>query len=122
MTVGPYRPIRLIAYTARIQSVDIGAVLSSDLHPSVTGSVTSTGDLGMIKHVLVRLERLGGKRPAILEETVKLDEKLHWDLTGKVDLWYPVGYGPQPLYTLRVSLVDKVGLFLASPSNSHIDE
>jgi len=29
-------------------------------------------------------------------------------LPGVIDLWYPVGYGQQPIYTMEVQIIDQV--------------
>jgi hypothetical protein len=37
------------------------------------------------------------------------------ELQGKVDLWWPVGYGSQKLYDVSVELKTRVRLFTVSP-------
>jgi beta-mannosidase len=38
---------------------------------------------------------------------------------GEVKLWYPVGYGEQPLYDVQVKVLDDVRSFLIAKNLSH---
>jgi hypothetical protein len=117
MTCGPYRPIRLVAYSARISSVDLAALVSEDHAPTISGVVAVEGDSNHIDHVRVRLTH-PNDGSVIYEEIIWLEPTevknvssatAQWDVTGKVELWWPAGHGEQQLYELSVDLIDKVG-------------
>ncbi|KAF6762656.1 beta-mannosidase [Ephemerocybe angulata] len=108
MTVGPWKPISLQTYTARVADVDVRVEVSENLEvqlsaeislsDSVTGAVQV--DLKNPEGNTVASEKLG------VTDSKKAEFKKSF-ASGEVDLWYPVGYGKQPLYSLHVTLLDK---------------
>ncbi|KAI0053200.1 glycoside hydrolase family 2 protein [Auriscalpium vulgare] len=112
MTSGPYRPIILRVYTARIAEVHAKAVVSDDLQPSLELDVELSGTIsGAFKSLRVTLSDSEGKQieaqdvPLASDGKSSLKDAVKWLLDGKVKLWWPVGYGAQVLYTVSVSLV-----------------
>jgi len=115
MTVGPWKPIRLETYTNRIVDLDVRSEVSEDLLVSLsveasfadkenyeTAAFTLKGPDGSVK--------LNKDKVALLSAepggpNLKLGFKFE---KGDVELWYPVGYGAQPIYTVEVELYDKV--------------
>lgn len=123
MTVGPYRPIRLIAHTTRIQSIHTKALVSSDLEPSfsldlmlkghtsladtarVTITDTASGDV--IRSENASLTYADGGVPS---GTSLSEDIVHWAFQkDEVALWWPVGYGKQALYQVEVVLLNNGG-------------
>ncbi|KAK7053733.1 glycoside hydrolase superfamily [Favolaschia claudopus] len=104
MTCGPYRPITLKTYTSRIQEVHTSALLSDENVPSlqVHATLESASDLS------IRVTLSDEKKTVIKSEDVS-GTSVTWDLKGMVETWWPVGYGAQPLYTVSVLLLSKVG-------------
>jgi beta-mannosidase len=110
MTVGPWRPISLNFYHTRITDLDIRSSVSESLKVdlAITGSLSSaspikatvnlTGPSG--EHILK------DKEMAITNAQPKAE--FHFDKDA-LALWYPVGYGKQPIYKLTVSITDEVG-------------
>jgi beta-mannosidase len=118
MTCGPYRPIRLVAYSARISSVDLAALVSEDHASTISGAISVEGGSNHADHVRIRLAH-PNEGSVIYEKSIGLEPTevknvssatAHWDLTGKVELWWPAGHGEQQLYELSVDLIDKVGV------------
>lgn len=139
MTVGPYRPIRLIAHTTRIQSIHTKALVSSDLEPSfsldlvlkghtsladtarVTITDTASGDV--IRSENASLTYADGGVPS---GTSLSEDIVHWAFQkDEVALWWPVGYGKQALYQVEVVLLNNVRGFLAytrTPGLIHLED
>ncbi|KAI5121343.1 hypothetical protein M0805_000651 [Coniferiporia weirii] len=115
MTVGPYRPIRLLAYTAHILDLYPRAIVSADLTSSLRVDVTIRGNASAAKTARLSLRRAAGRivREAEVALALKDDvgvELLQWTFEkDEVELWWPIGYGAQTLYELQVSLVGEDG-------------
>ena len=115
MTCGPYRPISLVTYTARISTLYARSAVSPApaLAPTLAVEVETSGDTekATSARIVLRKEGSGG---IVKQETVALrgagthDALVSWDLRGLVDLWWPVGYGQQALYVAEVILLAKV--------------
>ena len=123
MTCGPYRPIKLISYNVRIDSVHARARVSPapELAPSLVVDATLSGDLSLFHTVAIMLrDRTGGllrmEQVALAGDVNRTSAQdfqgiVNWSLGDIVKLWWPVGYGAQELYDVEVSILDKVGRF-----------
>ncbi|KAI0717520.1 glycoside hydrolase [Cerioporus squamosus] len=107
MTCGPYRAIALITYNTRIESVNTRAHVSAApaLYPSLKVDIAIAGDASAVKGAKVVLRSLDGT--VVNEEEAKKigNGAVNWDLKDKVELWWPVGYGSQPLYDVEINLL-----------------
>ncbi|KDQ11978.1 glycoside hydrolase family 2 protein [Botryobasidium botryosum FD-172 SS1] len=111
MTVAPYLPILLHKYAARICALDVRARVSSSLIPSLSVSFELSGLKAALKTVRVKL--LDRRGLVIKEERVEYIKStesravVNWEWeSGEIDLWWPVHYGEQVLYTVEVVLED----------------
>ncbi|KAJ3159903.1 hypothetical protein HK101_000976 [Irineochytrium annulatum] len=112
ITCGPYRPIRLNLYTAKIVNVYPQISLDDCLAADVVVNVSI--DSGLLpkeslslevsllppKSAETQSETLSAKVPCLNEDGIAT---VSWHLE-KPELWWPVGSGSQPLYTVRVAL------------------
>ncbi|KAJ7039370.1 glycoside hydrolase superfamily [Mycena alexandri] len=112
MTCGPYRPITLTTYAARIKDVQTHALLSEANAPSLTVDVTLDGSPPRGSSLRITLASLDGKVLKIADvpipdstSTSLIGGAVTWGLSGVVEPWWPVGYGAQPLYNVSVSFV-----------------
>ncbi|KAG5343088.1 hypothetical protein C0989_000078 [Termitomyces sp. Mn162] len=109
MNVGPWRPISLQTYETRIVDVDVRSDVSEALDVKVYADLTiSSNAMGHASFVLKAAN--GSVVASTTASTNSGHAKAHFDLpAGKVDLWYPVGYGKQPLYTIEAKLTNELG-------------
>jgi beta-mannosidase len=109
MTVGPWKPIKLEFYSNRLTDVDIRSEVSESLDVNVIAKVTSLDANGSVK---VTLKSPDGSVKATTDNVNPDSSALHESkfafAAGDVELWYPIGYGKQPLYTAVVQLFDRV--------------
>ncbi|KAF8959158.1 glycoside hydrolase family 2 protein [Flammula alnicola] len=132
MTCGPYRPITLTTYNARVQDVHVRALASIQPDGAFTaslkvdvvlcGSWDPSMDALLItmtdkeKHTLrserveIRQWKKEGSHSDYVQNAIVAWNDLQAD---GVQLWWPVGYGEQTMYTVEVSLV--------APNDSVID-
>lgn len=108
MTVGPWKPIALEAYENRITDLDVRIDVSESLDATVTveialaekrtaeGSISLKGPNG---------SALVGERDEFHDGRMRKEFRF---AAGDIELWYPVGYGKQPLYTIEVQVFDNV--------------
>src|ERR1700722_4630875 len=102
MTCGPWRPINLEIYESRI--ADLYFITSVDKSLKSAEIVAKADTEGSATHVKFDIS-LDGKD--ISTETVKVKNG-HATATFKTkdpELWYPVRYGKQPLYTITATLL-----------------
>ncbi|KAF9800855.1 hypothetical protein IEO21_10274 [Rhodonia placenta] len=130
MTCGPYRPISLITYTARLSDVHPRVSVSSGpaLLPSLKLNLTIAGRVSAAQAAHVVLKDTDGgfvvreaHIPLSITEprdgdVVEVTDIVSWDLDTVVELWWPVGYGKQKLYTLEVVLLGKNNIQLDQQS------
>ncbi|KZO92286.1 glycoside hydrolase family 2 protein [Calocera viscosa TUFC12733] len=121
MSVGPWLPVRLERFTTKLAALQTKAFASDQNDPSLGLNLELAGKLGEQVGVEVVLRNAAGKEIKTEKKTVastgQVKDVVHWDLKGAVDLWWPVGYGSQPLYTVEVTLTDAAGNLLDKKSN-----
>ncbi|KAJ7095340.1 glycoside hydrolase family 2 protein [Mycena belliarum] len=114
MTTGPWKPISLHCYENRISDLDVRAQVSESLEVNLTAKVSFPKQQGYTSFVLRRpdgsIEVSRSKMPTDdgnCEATFRFP-------SGQLQLWYPVNYGHQPLYTVEVNITDLEGNTLDS--------
>lgn len=110
LTVGPWRPVSLHAYYTRI----------SDLH--ISAQVDKSLDADLIIRIALFPQEVSGAAEVLLKDpsgSVATSQSgieikggtaqaMYHFAKGDVKLWYPVGYGEQPLYDVQVNVFDNV--------------
>ncbi|PHH92539.1 hypothetical protein CDD83_6937 [Cordyceps sp. RAO-2017] len=103
LTCGPWRPVRLELYAARVADlhadVDIGADLGSAavvVHAAVEGHASEVRFDISLRGTVLASETVAAARQAA-SATFRVQSP---------ELWYPVGYGEQPLYAISATLVE----------------
>ncbi|KAH9900032.1 glycoside hydrolase family 2 protein [Cubamyces lactineus] len=113
MTVGPWKPIRLETYTIRIADIDIRPRVNEQLAAALDVSFELSKSEYTIAAVTVKDPEgkvvIGQSNLTIKSERAEAHFKLS---TGILELWYPVGYGKQPIYSVEIVITDKDGHLL----------
>jgi beta-mannosidase len=110
MTVGPWKPIKLEAYSTRIADVDVRVDVSQDLDAQLDAQIAFSG--AVTGTAVVELKNPAGEVVHSEPLAVRDANVAHYKQTfasNELQLWYPVGYGKQPLYSLHVTLLNEVG-------------
>lgn len=102
-TCGPWRAVRLETYEARISDLRVDYDLSSDLS-NLTGTIAATIEGASGKTVAFSAQ-LG--QDVVFKENAEVDSnglaKVEFRVS-KPKLWYPHGYGAQPLYDVKATV------------------
>jgi beta-mannosidase len=109
MTVGPWKPISLHLYHARITDLDIRSKISESFDISLSIDCTISSKTPGFAIVVLRDQNAGGviSGDSMPTGTGEIRTKFQFS-PGEVDLWFPVGYGKQPIYTVEVQISDAV--------------
>jgi beta-mannosidase len=109
MTVGPWKPISLEMYHVRIIDLDIRTNISESLDVNVGIRCHLSSKIPGFAVVVLRDQNSGGviSGDSLPTDTGHIHTKFHF-APGEVDLWFPVGYGKQPIYTIEVQISDAV--------------
>jgi len=107
MTTGPWRPIFLHTYKSRITDLRVRADVSESLDTVINVSLAFSSSGGAAS---IALKDHAGK--VVKQADARLEDgKAQVEFRGakgEFDLWYPVGYGKQPIYTVEVRVADEV--------------
>ncbi|KAL1864380.1 hypothetical protein VTK73DRAFT_5943 [Phialemonium thermophilum] len=105
LTAGPWRPIYLESFVTRISDLGIDVEVADTLDRAVvTATVEVEGEGGRDadrRSILLELFDPAGDKIA---EGKAEDAKAYRFTVHKPSLWYPLGYGKQPLYTLKATV------------------
>ncbi|KAG2042900.1 glycoside hydrolase family 2 protein [Suillus americanus] len=111
MTIGPWKAITLHTYNVHFTDVDVRSDVSEALDVGITVDLTlSEKAPGGLASVALK----NAQNSAILAESnIKVDSgsaRAEFRFSpGVLELWYPVGFGKQPLYTVEVIISDSEG-------------
>jgi beta-mannosidase len=107
MTVGPWRPIYLRTYNSKITDLRVSTNVDEDLIPHIEVQLAATSANGEFE-----VSIMSASGTIIKSGSTNLSNgegKLIFDSAkGDFDLWWPVGYGKQPLYKVVAQLKDEV--------------
>ncbi|KAH7930093.1 glycoside hydrolase family 2 protein [Leucogyrophana mollusca] len=113
MTVGPWKPVYLHTYQTRLTDIDIRSKVSESLGVKLTVDISLSEKTSGAASVVLK----GPQGATIVKEssikTTSGSARAEFQFNpGDLDLWYPVGYGNQPLYTVEVQIADEQGKVL----------
>jgi beta-mannosidase len=110
VTAGIWRPVMLISYSTRLSHTSFVSRVenSHEGHVRIVGKLRG-GETGTLR-ILCE-----GTELASLKATTEFDCDV---ALGAVDLWWPRGYGEQPLYTLTLELLDEGGVVIDSETRT----
>ncbi|CAI6336501.1 unnamed protein product [Periconia digitata] len=110
-TCGPWRAVRLETYESRISDLRVDYELYDDLR-SARGDISVKVEGPSAKEMLFEVRY--GKDVVFQESATVQDGEARINFhVGSVQLWYPHGYGKQPLYTVTA---------IASAAGTKLDE
>ncbi|KAI0474112.1 family 2 glycosyl hydrolase [Xylariaceae sp. FL0804] len=114
LTCGPWRPIHLEVFEARIADlwcdIDVDPSLKTAtvvVHAPVEGVEEGAGGAATASSQL-RLDISLGDDAAVASQVIDAGTSATFRI-AEPQLWYPVRYGAQPLYTVRATLVGRSG-------------
>ncbi|KAF8325256.1 beta-mannosidase [Cantharellus anzutake] len=114
LTVGPWKPICLHSYTWCLEEVNIASTVASDLSVAFTVHAKATKS-AVASSLQARVSICGSPQPlAFRQRTSSLDAEgkssVCFSASPKeLELWWPLGYGKQNLYTISVELLAEDG-------------
>ncbi|KAJ8475140.1 hypothetical protein ONZ45_g15707 [Pleurotus djamor] len=117
MTVGPWKPIHLHTYDVRITDVLINSSVSETLDTQVGVTVSISEAKGYQSSVVITKPEggvLAEQTGAPVEDGIASSQFSFQ--AGNLDLWFPVGHGQQPIYSVDVQVKDQNGQVVASAS------
>ncbi|KAI9357009.1 glycoside hydrolase family 2 protein [Zopfochytrium polystomum] len=107
ITCGPWRPISLQAYSARIDNLDAHVDVADDLQSATVSCsadvVAPSPDQWQVDFELVSPQ--GDVCGSACAAATGAGKAAHKFTLATPQLWWPVGHGSQPLYTVRAKLV-----------------
>lgn len=114
MTVGPWRPIYLHSYHTRISDLHISALVKESLDADLIVRI-ALSPLEAWTTAEVVLKDPESSTTITSQSNINVNNGaarivFHFE-NGEVKLWYPVGYGEQPLYEVQVRIYDDVRSF-----------
>ena len=112
MTAGPWRPIRFHTYEIRIAEVWANAIVSDKLEPLLDLSFELAGDefAGTVQVSVRSPNRVSIKEIKDVKVAGGKGSTTSAFSEDEIELWYPVGYGKQPLYEIEVVAIDDVSI------------
>jgi beta-mannosidase len=115
MTTGPWRPISLQTYDVRITDLRVQTEVPESLDVAIKVSVEVSSPTSQ---TVVALKDQKGKivrQSDLLKVKDGKAEVVFSGSKGEFDLWYPVGYGKQPMYTVEAQAINKVCIEILQP-------
>ncbi|KAF7355273.1 Beta-mannosidase B [Mycena sanguinolenta] len=106
MTIGPWKPVRFHSYENRITDLDVRTQVSESLDVKLDAKFTFEKKKGYASFVLKRPDGSEEVSAPKIPTDNGVGEVSFKFPSGHLQLWYPVGYGAQPLYTVQVELTD----------------
>ncbi|KAI0315972.1 glycoside hydrolase family 2 protein [Amylostereum chailletii] len=115
MTVGPWRPVFLHTYATRLTDLRISSAVSEAFQVDLDVSFAISSASPVLAQVVLKDASgavvLGQNKISV--EGGSGTAQFHFQ-KGEVELWYPIGYGKQPLYTVEVTIADEQEIALDS--------
>ncbi|KAG8949951.1 hypothetical protein FRC00_007912, partial [Tulasnella sp. 408] len=114
LTTGPWKPVYLEAYNVRIDDLRVSTKVDESLAAAIDITIALSSEVSATASVV--LKDASGKALKTADINISkgkgstsLEAK-----TGELELWWPVGYGKQVLYTVDVQVADEGGKSLDS--------
>ena len=113
LTIGPWRPIYLHSYHTRISDLHISALVNESLDADLIVRIAlSPSETWTTAEVSLKDPTGSGSSVITSQGNINFNNSaarvvFHFK-HEEIKLWYPVGYGEQPLYEVHVRIYDNV--------------
>ncbi|KAJ7781282.1 glycoside hydrolase family 2 protein [Mycena metata] len=110
MTTGPWKPISFHCYENRITDLDVRAQVSEALDVKLNAKFSFEKRKGYASFVFRRPDGTLETSKSKIPTDEGIAEVSFTFPSGQLQLWYPVNYGEQALYTVEVEITDPARL------------
>ncbi|KAJ7276352.1 beta-mannosidase [Mycena haematopus] len=109
MTTGPWKPVSFHCYENRVTDLDVRTQVSESLDAKLTAKFTFEKKKGYASFVLKRPDGSEEVSASKMPTDNGVSEVSFMFPSGHLQLWWPIGYGEQPLYNVHVEITDLEG-------------
>lgn len=108
MTIGPWKPIKLHTYDVYLADVDIRILVSESLDAKVSVDMLLSEKISGSASIILK----DPQGDDVTEKKIEIEfgnGRAEFEFSsGELQLWYPVRYGSQPLYSVAIVVSDAV--------------
>lgn len=110
MTAGPWKPVYLHAYTARLENLRINTTVDESLAVRIDTTISLSSPISAKASVVLKDASGKALQTADISISKGKGSTTFEAKSGELELWWPAGYGKPILHTVEVQVADEVGI------------